>query len=77
VALNDKDFKSALSALYSGGEISSNHDRYRLSAAGQISRQKIEDFTNRNYGLPFNALESVELDEMIGLLEKTRGPQSS
>jgi hypothetical protein len=77
VALNDKDFKSALSALYSGGEISSTHDHYRLSAAGQTSRQKIEDLTNRNYSLPFNALESVELDEMIGLLEKTRGPQSS
>lgn len=75
VALNDKDFKSALSALYSGSEISTSHDRYRLSVAGLASRQKIEDLTNRNYGLPFKALETVELDEMIGLLEKTRGPR--
>lgn len=76
-ALNDKDFKSALSALSADGEISSNYDRYRLSAAGQTSRQKIEDRTNRNYSLPFNALEPVERDEIVELLEKTRGPQST
>jgi hypothetical protein len=75
--LNDKDFKSALSALYSNAEVTYHAEQYMLSARGRVSRQKIEDATNRNYGLPFGALESIELEELIGLLEKVRGPQAS
>lgn len=73
--LNDKDFKSALSALHSNSEVAHHEDQYVLSPRGRLSRQKIEDATNRNYGLPFGALEPIELDELIGLLEKARGPQ--
>lgn len=74
--LDDKDFKSALSALHSNAEVGHTEEQYFLSARGLASRQKIEDVTNRNYSLPFSALESIELEELIGLLEKTRGPQT-
>lgn len=74
--LSDKDFKSALSALHSSAEVTHMEDQYQLSPAGRASRQKVEDLTLQNYGLPFSALEPIELEEMIGLLEKTRGPQA-
>ena len=75
--LNDKDFKSALSALHSNAEVGHTEEQYFLSPAGRTSRQKIEDATNRNYSLPFSTLEPIDLEELIGLLEKARGPQTA
>jgi hypothetical protein len=73
--LNDKDFKSAISALHSGGEISHNaEDIYRLTTVGRQARQIIEDLTDRNYAVIFNALSSDELKELVDLLERVRGP---
>lgn len=72
-ALNDKDFKSALSALHSNSEVSHTSDSlYKLTPAGRASRQKIEELTNRNFGLPFNTLEPIDLEALIELLEKIR-----
>ncbi len=76
--LNDKDFKSALSALHSGGEVSrSPDDSYKLTAAGRQARQVVEDLTERNYAVLFNALLPEELQEMVGLLQNVRGPRSA
>jgi hypothetical protein len=73
--LNDKDFKSAVSALHSGGEVSHNaEDIYKLTLAGRQARQVVEDMTNRNYGVIFNALSADELNELVNLLEQVRGP---
>jgi hypothetical protein len=72
--LNDKDFKSAISALHSGGEVSHTAEEvYRLTPAGRQSRQLIEDMTDRNYGVLFNALPSDELKELVDLLGQVRG----
>ncbi len=76
--LNDKDFKSALSALHSGSEVSrSSDDIYKLTAAGRQARQVVEDMTERNYAVLFNALLPEELQEMVGLLQNVRGPRSA
>ncbi len=76
--LNDKDFKSAISALHSGGEVSHNaEDIYKLTAAGRQARQLVEDMTDRNYAVLFNALTPDELKELIDLLEQVRGPVST
>ncbi len=73
--LNDKDFRSALSALHSGGEVAHNdQDIYRLTPAGRQARQIIEDMTERNYAVIFNALSPDELKELQNLLESVRGP---
>jgi hypothetical protein len=73
--LNDKDFKSAISALHSGGEVSHNaEDVYRLTTAGRQARQIVEDMTDRNYAVMFNALSPDELKELVELLERVRGP---
>jgi hypothetical protein len=73
--LDDKDFKSAVSALHSGGEVSHNaQDIYKLTAAGRRARQVIEDMTDRNYAVLFNALSPDELKELQNLLELVRGP---
>ena len=73
--LSDKDFKSASSALHSGGEISHTaEDIYMLTAAGRQARQAVEDQTDRNYGALFNALSPDELKELVDRLEQVRGP---
>lgn len=73
--LNDKDFKSAISALHSGGEVSHTpEDIYKLTATGRQARQLVEDVTDRNYAVLFNALSPDELKELIELLEQVRGP---
>jgi hypothetical protein len=73
--LSDKDFKSALSALHSGGEVSHNaEDIFRLTPAGRQARQVVEELTDRNYAVLFNALSPDELKELIELLEQVRGP---
>ncbi len=73
--LNDKDFKSALSALHSGGEVSHTaEDIYQLTAAGRQARQIVEEMTDRNYAVMFNALSPDEQKELVGLLEQLRGP---
>jgi hypothetical protein len=73
--LNDKDFKSAISALHSGAEVSHDADDvYKLTAAGRQARQVVEDLTDRNYAVLFNALMPDELKELIELLEQVRGP---
>jgi hypothetical protein len=73
--LSDKDFKSAISALHSGAEISHTaEDIYKLTAAGRQARQVIEDMTDRNYAVLSNALAADELKELIELLEQVRGP---
>lgn len=76
--LNDKDFKSALSALHSGAEVSrSADDIYKLTIAGRQARQAIEDLTDRNYGVLFNALTAADLREWVDLLTQTRGPRAA
>jgi hypothetical protein len=73
--LSDKDFKSAVSALHSGAEVSHNaEDIYQLTAAGRQARQVIEDMTDRNYAVLVNALSSDDLKELVELLEQVRGP---
>jgi hypothetical protein len=73
--LSDKDFKSAVSALHSGGEVSHTaEDIYRLTTTGSQARQIVEDMTDRNYAVFFNALSSDELKELVELLEQVRGP---
>jgi hypothetical protein len=73
--LNDKDFKSAVSALHAGGEVSHTaEDVYKLTAAGRQARQAIEDMTDRNYAVLFNALSADEMKELVELLEQVRGP---
>jgi len=73
--LTDKDFKSAVSALHSGAEVShSADDVYKLTTAGRQARQIIEDLTDRNYAVLFNALSSEEMKELVELLEQVRGP---
>jgi predicted transcriptional regulator len=73
--LNDKDFKSALSALHSGSEVSrSPDDIYKLTATGRQARQLIEEMTERNYAVLFNALLPDGWQELVGLLEEVRGP---
>jgi hypothetical protein len=73
--LSDKDFKSAISALHSGGEVSHDtEDFYSLTAAGRQARQAVEDMTDRNYAVLFNALSPDELQELVALLEQVRGP---
>lgn len=73
--LDDKDFKSALAALYSGGEVTRNaDDQYALTKAGRAARQVVEDSTNRNYAVMFNIFDEAELQELIHLLERVRGP---
>ncbi len=73
--LSDKDFKSAISALHSGGEVSHNADEiFKLTTAGRQARQLIEDMTDRNYAVLFNALSPDEVKELIDLLEQVRGP---
>lgn len=72
--LNDKDFKSAVSALHSGGEMSHNADDiYKLTPSGRQARQIVEDMTEQNYAVLFNALTSDELQDLIALLEQVRG----
>ena len=63
--LNDKDFKSAISALHSGAEVSHTaEDIYKLTDAGRQARQVVEDLTDRNYAVLFNALSPDELKEL-------------
>lgn len=68
--LDDKDFKSALAALHSGGEAMYREERYMLTRSGRAARQEIENVTNRNYARPFAAIDDDQLDKMIGLLDK-------
>jgi len=73
--LDDKDFKSAVAALHSGGEVAhSSDDFYKLTKSGRAARQVVEDQTNRNYAVLFNALDSAEQSELNNLLVKVRGP---
>ncbi len=73
--LDDKDFKSAVAALHSGGEVSHNlDDQYALTKSGRAARQLVEDLTNRNFALMFNIFDPAELQELIHLLERVRGP---
>jgi chromosome segregation and condensation protein ScpB len=73
--LNDKDFKSALSALHSGAEVSHTTEGiYTLTTTGRQARQLIEEMTDRNYAVLANALLPDELKEFTGLLEEVRGP---
>lgn len=76
--LDDKDYKSALSALYSGGEVTRNaDDQYTLTKAGRAARQVVEDMTNRNFAAIFNIFDPSEMQELIHLLERVRGPVSA
>ncbi len=76
--LNDKDFKSAISALHSGGDVSHTaEDIYKLTAAGRQARQVVEEMTDRNYAVMFNALSPDELKELVGRLEQLRGPAAA
>ena len=73
--LTDKDFKSALSALHSGGEVSHTAEGiYTLTTAGRQARQLIEELTDRNYAVLCNALLPDEFKELVELLEQVRGP---
>lgn len=72
--LDDQDFKSALAALHSGGDVSYVADNfYQLTSAGRAARQSIEAATERNYLLMFNVLEGAELKELTMSLERLRG----
>ena len=68
--LDDHDYRSALSALHSGGEATTREDRYRLTKSGRAVRQQIEDDTNRNFEKPFAVLEDDQLSRLIELLDK-------
>jgi hypothetical protein len=73
--LSDKDFGSALSALHSGGEVAHTaDDSYSLTTAGRQAWQVVEELTDRNYAVLFNALSPDELQELVALLEQLRGP---
>lgn len=73
--LTDKDFKSALSALHAGAEISHTPAGvYKLTPSGRQARQSIEDATDRNYAILCNALPPDEVKEFLELLEQVRGP---
>lgn len=75
IHLDDKDFKSAVAALHSGGEIAHNaDDHYLLTKAGRAARQLIEDATNRHYAAMFNIFDPAEREELVALLERVRGP---
>jgi hypothetical protein len=75
VQLNDKDFLSAISALHSGAEVSHTADDiYKLTNAGRQARQVVEDLTDQNYAVLFNALTPDDLKDLIALLEQVRGP---
>jgi hypothetical protein len=75
IRLDDKDFKSAVAALHSGGEIAHNaDDQYFLTKAGRAARQRIEDVTNRHYAAMFNVFDPDEQQELVALLERVRGP---
>jgi hypothetical protein len=76
--LDDKDFKSAVAALHSGGEISRNaDDQYILSRSGRAARQVVEDLTDRNFAVMFNIFDQAELQDFVRLLERVRGPLGS
>jgi hypothetical protein len=76
--LDDKDYKSALSALYSGGEVTRNaDDQYALTKSGRAARQLVEDLTNRNFAVILNIFDQSEVQEFIHLLERVRGPISA
>jgi hypothetical protein len=73
--LNDKDFLSAISALHSGAEVSHTADDiYKLTNAGRQARQVVEDLTDQNYAVLFNALTPDDQKDLIALLEQVRGP---
>ena len=73
--LDDKDFKSAVAALHSGGEVAHNlDDQYALTKSGRAARQVVEDLTNRNFAVMFNIFDQAELQDYIHLLERVRGP---
>ncbi len=72
--LDDKDFKSAVAALHSGGELWHRAEQYALTKAGRVARQAVEDLTNRNFMAIFNIFDESELQEFIQLLERIRGP---
>jgi hypothetical protein len=73
--LTDKDFLSAISALHSGAEVSHTADDiYKLTNTGRQARQVVEDLTNKNYAVLFNALTLDEWPELLTLLEQVRGP---
>lgn len=73
--LDDKDFKSAVAALHSGGEVAHNlDDQYALTKSGRAARQLVEDLTNRNFLVLFNIFDQAELQELVHLLERVRGP---
>ena len=73
--LDDRDFKSAVAALHSGGEVSHNlDDQYTLTKSGRAARQVVEDSTNRNFAVMFNIFDQAELQDCIHLLEQVRGP---
>jgi hypothetical protein len=75
VRLDDKDFKSAMAALHSGGEIVHRAaDVYQLTKAGRAARQVVEDQTDRNFVAIFNIFDQIELQEFTQLLERVRGP---
>jgi hypothetical protein len=73
--LDDKDFKSAVAALHSGGEVSHNaDDQYTLTRSGRAARQVVEDQTDYNFAVMFNIFDQAELQDFIQLLERVRGP---
>ncbi|HLF27378.1 MAG TPA: hypothetical protein VJG32_13675 [Anaerolineae bacterium] len=68
--LDDKDFASALSALYSSAEVAERVGRYRLSQSGRAARAEIEAGTDHNYARPFMILEDDQFEAMIELLDQ-------
>jgi hypothetical protein len=73
--LTDKDFLSAISALHSGAEVSHTADDvYKLTTTGRQARQVVEDLTDENYAVLFNALTPDEWPELLTLFEQVRGP---
>lgn len=68
--LDDKDFVSALSALHSGGEVAQRQEKYHLSKTGRVTRQEIEDATDRNFEKPFAALDESDSKILFELLEQ-------
>ncbi len=73
--LDDKDFKSAVAALHSGGEITHTaDDQYALTKSGRAARQLVEDRTDHNFATIFNIFDQTELQDFSQLLERLRGP---